>query len=172
MIGQVVDAAATSPPPVASSFASASVSAAPLGGGTLSVVSVAASQLGQAEQPPGSNDGPAIARYRTAVEGASPGSPWCAYFASWCAQSAGTPIGDSGQGLGSVAEITSWASRTGRLTTTPAPGELILFGTEHVGIVESVNADGPVTTIEGNAGNAVSREHHAPSDATGYVRLN
>ena len=171
MIGQVVDVQTS--PPVSSSFASALESAnhASVAAPT-SVVSVAASQLGQAEQPPGSNDGPAIARYRTAVEGASPGSPWCAYFASWCAQSAGTPLGDRGQGLGSVAEITSWASRTGRLTTTPAPGELILFGTEHVGIVESVNADGSVTTIEGNAGNAVSREHHAPSDATGYVRLN
>ena len=51
--------------------------------------------------------------------------------------------------------ITDWAERTGRLTETPQPGDLILFGTEHVGIVESVNPDGTLTTVEGNASNGV-----------------
>src|SRR6185437_16652332 len=51
------------------------------------------------------------------------------------------------------------------------PGELILFGTEHVGIVKSVNADGSLTTVEGNASDGVREETRWPSEATGYVTL-
>ena len=106
-------------------------------------LAAAQTQIGQAEQPPGSNDGPAIGMYRSAVEGScNAGAPWCAYFVSWCAAQAGTPIGDRGQGLGSVAAITDWAGRTGRLVSQPQPGDLILFGTSHVGIVQSVNPTG------------------------------
>jgi hypothetical protein len=149
--------------------------AAPLGAsggsGGLGALQVAESQVGVTEQPPGSNDGPQIAEYRTAVQGAYAGAPWCAYFASWCARQAGVPLGDHGQGFGSVSEITDWARQTGRLTQTPAPGELILFGTQHVGIVKSVNADGSLTTVEGNASNGVNVETRWPSEATGYVVL-
>jgi hypothetical protein len=131
----------------------------------------ACSQLGVTEQPPGSNDGPDIARYRSAVAGAYAGAPWCAYFVSWCAAQAGAPIGDGGSGLGSVEAVTAWAQRTGRFTTQPAPGELILFGGRHIGIVESVNADGTLTTIEANTSDGVHRRIHAVSEATGFVRL-
>ncbi len=141
------------------------------GNAGLAALQVAESQVGVTEQPPGSNDGPQIAEYRTAAQGAYAGAPWCAYFVSWCASQAGAPIGDHGQGLGSVSEITDWARSTGRLTQTPAPGELILFGTEHVGIVKSVNADGSLTTVEGNASNGVREETRWPSEATGYVTL-
>ena len=143
----------------------------PTGGTAPAIVAIAEGEVGQAEQPPGSNDGPAIAMYRSAVEGSYAGAPWCAYFVSWSAAQAGTPIGDRGQGLGSVAAITDWAGRTGRLVSQPQPGDLILFGSSHVGIVQSVNADGSLTTVEGNASNAVSVEQHSPSDATGFVRL-
>jgi hypothetical protein len=141
------------------------------GSAGLAALQVAESQVGVTEQPPGSNDGPEIAEYRTATQGAYAGAPWCAYFVSWCANQAGAPIGDHGQGLGSVAQISDWARSTGRLTQTPAPGELILFGTEHVGIVKSVNADGSLTTVEGNASNGVREETRWPSEATGYVVL-
>ena len=144
------------------------------GGPAPAIVQAAESQVGQAEQPPGSNDGPAVAAYRSAVAGAVPGAPWCAYFASWAARAAGTPIGDGGAGIGSVAGITDWAARTGRLLapgTPPAPGDLILFGDRHVGIVESVAPDGTLTTIEGNEANAVTRRTRMPSEPTGFVRL-
>ncbi len=137
----------------------------------LTALQVAETQVGVTEQPPGSNDGPQIAEYRTATQGAYAGAPWCAYFVSWAAREAGAPLGAQGQGLGSVSEITDWARSTGRLTQTPAPGELILFGTEHVGIVKSVNADGSLTTVEGNASNGVNEETRWPSEATGYVQL-
>lgn len=137
-------------------------------------LAAAETQLGVSEQPPGSNDGPGLETYRDAVAGAVPGEPWCAYFASWAAAQAGAPIGANGQGLGSVSEITDWAASTGRLlpsTATPQPGDLILFGDRHVGLVESVNADGTLTTVEGNYANAVSRVTRSPGEATGYVRL-
>jgi hypothetical protein len=137
-------------------------------------LAAAESQVGVAEQPPGSNDGPQLATYRSAVAGAAPGEPWCAYFASWAAQQAGAPLGANGQGLGSVSEITDWAAATGRLlptSATPQPGDLILFGDRHVGLVESVNQDGTLTTVEGNYANAVTRVTRSPAEATGYVRL-
>jgi hypothetical protein len=34
-----------------------------------------------------------------------------------------------------------------------------------------VNADGSLTTIEGNSSDGVNRRHHARSEATGFVRL-
>lgn len=138
------------------------------------IVAAAATQIGQAEEPPGSNDGPAIATYRSAVAGAQAGEPWCAYFVSWAAREAGKPLGDGGQGIGSVAGIENWASQNGRLLPSnaiPQPGDLILFGTRHVGIVESVNADGTLTTIEGNHQNAVQQVTRRRSEATGFVSM-
>jgi hypothetical protein len=143
------------------------------GGGTRALA-WAQSQIGQTENPPGSNDGPAIATYRSAVAGAQAGQPWCAYFASWAAAQAGTPLGDSGQGIGWVDGIKDWAQRNGKLLpagSTPQPGDLILYGGRHVGIVESVATDGSLTTVEGNEGDAVKRVHRAASEATGFVRL-
>src|SRR3954471_22775336 len=93
-------------------------------------------EVGVAEQPPGSNDSPRIAQYRSATAGAGVG-PWCAYFASWAARQAGTPIGEQGQGFGSVSAVYGWAQRTGRAEpagTKPNPGDLIVWGGEHIGI--------------------------------------
>src|SRR5207244_8472035 len=125
-------------------------------------------------EPPGSNDGPAIAGYRSAVAGAVAGDPWCADFVSWAARQAGASLGDTGQGFAAVQQITDWASATGRLLppgSPPASGDIILFGDRHVGIVEAVNPDGSLTTVEGNSSNAVSRNQRSLSAATGFVRL-
>jgi hypothetical protein len=138
------------------------------------LLGAAESQVGVTEVPMGSNDGPQISMYRDAVAGAAPSEPWCASFVSWAAAQAGEPVGANGQGTDSVAQLTDWAASNGRLlpaSATPAPGDLILFGTHHVGVVESVNPDGSLTTIEGNYNNAVSRVHRLPSEATGYVQM-
>ncbi len=196
MLQQLVTPAAATTTPASSSAGASTVSASPSGSSFqsalasaqadpasavngsgdgsntgLRALAIAKSQLGVTEQPPGSNDGPQISMYRSAVAGSYAGAPWCAYFVSWCAAQAGAPLGSTGQGLGSVAEITDWAKSTGRFTETPQPGDLILFGTEHVGIVESVNPDGTLTTVEGNTSNGVYERQHSPGDATGYVRL-
>ncbi len=141
------------------------------------IVTIAESQLGQTEQPPGSNESPAIAAYRTATTGAIPGAPWCAYFASWAARQAGEPLGTGGEGLGSVGQIWSWAQSTGRAIpngpgVTPQPGDLIVFGDEHVGIVKNVLPNGDIQTIEGNYENKVAANVRTPTEATGYVNMN
>jgi len=145
-------------------------------GGAPPIVAAAESQIGQSEQPPGSNESPAIAEYRSATAGAVPGAPWCAYFASWAARQAGAPIGAQGEGLGSVGEIWSWAQSSGRAIANgpgvvPKPGDLIVFGGEHVGIVRDVLPDGQIQTIEGNYENKVAANVRSPTEATGYVRL-
>ena len=140
------------------------------------IVQVASSQIGQTEQPPGSNDSPEIAAYRTATSGAVAGEPWCAYFVSWAAREAGEPLGAQGQGFGAVSDIWSWAQQTGRAIpngpgVVPAPGDLIVFGDEHVGIVKQVLPDGNIETVEGNYNNQVSQVIRSPTEATGYVRM-
>ena len=169
------DGGAGSPQPLAAAplpgYAATSLPAPGSGG---AVLAAAESQVGAAEEPPGSNDGPQLAVYRSAVAGAMPGQPWCAYFASWAAAQAGVPLGPDGAGLGAVADIASWAASSGRLLppeATPAPGDLVLYGDRHVGIVEAVEPDGSLRTVEGNYANAVSRVHRARAEATGFVRL-
>ena len=147
--------------------------AAPGAGG--GAVAAASGEVGQVEQPPGSNDSPRIAEYRTATAGSGVG-PWCAYFVSWAAKQAGTPVGEAGQGFGSVDALYAWAQRTGRATPAgggpPQPGQLIVWD-EHIGIVESVGPDGSIKTIEGNSSDSVARRSYGPDGggALGYVTL-
>jgi hypothetical protein len=147
------------------------------GGGSAGQRMLAAAQaeLGQAEQPPGSNDSPRIAEYRTATAGSGVG-PWCAYFVSWAAAQAGAPVGEQAQGFGAVSALHDWGQRTGRALpagTTPQPGDIIVWGGRHIGIVEAVLPDGRIQTIEGNSSDQVSRRTYGPDGggATGYVRL-
>ena len=137
------------------------------------MVQIAGGEVGQAEQPPGSNDSPRIAQYRTATAGAEAGAPWCAYFVSWVARQAGVPLGDQGQGFGAVDDLWAWAQRTGRAIPAgqrPQPGDVAVFN-EHVGIVESVLPDGRIQTIEGNSSDRVSRNVRPATDPVGYVRV-
>jgi hypothetical protein len=131
-------------------------------------------EVGVAEQPPGSNDSPRIAQYRQATAGSGVG-PWCAYFVSWAARQAGVPLGDQGQGFGRVDDVFAWAQKTGKALpagSTPAPGDLIVWD-EHIGVVESVDPDGTIHTIEGNSSDKVSQRTYGSDGggALGYVRL-
>ena len=145
------------------------------GGGAQGMLAAAQAEVGVTEQPPGSNDGPRIAGYRQATAGSGVG-PWCAYFVSWAARQAGTPLGEQGQGFGSVSAVWDWAQRTGRTVPAgqpPQAGDIIVWGGRHIGIVESVDAGGSIHTVEGNSSDAVSRRTYGPDGggATGYVRL-
>jgi hypothetical protein len=154
----------------------ATLTAAPGGSSAgQAIVKAAAAEVGVREQPPGSNDGPRIAQYRQATAGSGVG-PWCAYFASWAARQAGAPLGDSGQGFGAVSDVWAWAQRSGKAEpagSRPSPGDLIVWGSRHIGIVESVDPNGAIHTIEGNSSDAVSRRTYGPDGggATGYVHL-
>jgi hypothetical protein len=182
-------AAATAPASASTAFAgtlqqaaaptaTAALAALPAPGGTpagQTILNAVRNEVGVAEQPPGSNDGPRIAQYRQATAGAGVG-PWCAYFVSWAARQAGAPIGDQGQGFGLVDDVWAWAERSGKAIpaagAVPQPGDLIVWD-EHIGVVESVDPDGAIRTIEGNSSDSVARRTYGPDGggAVGYVRL-
>jgi hypothetical protein len=149
------------------------------GGGTsagMAALAAAKGEVGVAEEPPGSNNSPRIAQFRQATAGSGVG-PWCAYFASWAARQAGAPLGDQGQGFGRVDDVYAWAQKTGKAIpagngVAPQPGDLIVWD-EHIGIVESVDPDGKIHTVEGNSSDRVSERTYGPDGggAVGYVRL-
>jgi hypothetical protein len=163
LLGQATGVPAAATPPAGTSAGQA-------------MIDLARQEVGVAEQPPGSNDSPRIAQYRQATAGSGAG-PWCAYFVSWAARNAGVPLGEQGQGFGSVSDVWAWAERSGKAiqpgTQPPQAGDLIVWGGRHIGLVESVDADGSVHTIEGNSSNQVARRTYGPDGggATGYVRL-
>jgi hypothetical protein len=152
----------------------APATAVPAGPGGAGVLAAVQREVGVAEQPPGSNDSPRIAQYRQATAGSGVG-PWCAYFTSWAAREAGMPLGETGQGFGSVDALYAWAQRAGRAVpngpgVAPRPGDLVVWD-EHIGVVEAVLPDGSVLTIEGNSSDQVARRTRAAGSALGYVRM-
>lgn len=173
--------AAATPTAFASQLQSASAATmapapAPTSAGQ-AIVNLVKQEVGVAEQPPGSNDSPRIAQFRQATAGSGVG-PWCAYFTSWAAREAGVPLGDNGQGFGRVDDVYAWAQKAGKAVPNtggdvkPQPGDLIVWD-EHIGVVESVGADGTINTIEGNSSDKVSTRSYPPGSrpAIGYVRL-
>jgi hypothetical protein len=163
---------------VQASSPAASVSMLPATGGSgagQAMVNLVRNEVGVAEEPPGSNDGARIAQYRKATAGSGVG-PWCAYFVSWAAREAGVPLGDAGQGFGRVDDVWAWGERSGKAIPAgsgpPQVGDLIVWD-EHIGIVESVGADGAISTIEGNSSDSVARRTYGSDGggAIGFVRL-
>jgi hypothetical protein len=149
-------------------------------GGGARIAALATAELGVAEQPPGSNDGPRIAQYRTATAGSGVG-PWCAYFTSWVAAQAGVPVGPEGRGIGYVPTVKDWAEQTGRYIpagSAPAQvGDLVVFDRggdgvlDHIGVVTGTSPDGGIRTVEGNSSNRVSARSYGPDGYAGLVRL-
>ncbi len=147
------------------------------------MVALAQRELGVSETS-GNNESPRIREYRTATAGAenTPG-PWCAYFVSWLAKEAGSPVGAGGNGTGYVPTLEAWGRQQGRYAEAdsykPSPGDIVIFNwggsgvADHTGIVESVDTDGTVHTIEGNSSDAVKRREYSSStnDIQGYVRM-
>ncbi|WP_022929931.1 CHAP domain-containing protein [Patulibacter americanus] len=159
-------------------FAKALQGAEAVGGGgqgSTDMVAAARTQHGVVEQPPGSNDSPEIKTYRDAVAGAPGPGPWCAYFVSWAAKETGTPLGDNGQGFGSVDQMWAWAQGAGKATPNgpgvkPKVGDIIILN-QHTGIVTGVKPDGTVETIEGNTSDKVAERTHPAGAAIGYISV-
>ena len=124
------------------------------------------------EIPMGSNRGARIRMYGLATQAPLRYYPaaWCAYFVSWVTKQAGVPIGWGGLGDGLVSRLRDWGHKTGLWQTVPAPGDLIAYP-EHIGIVESIQPNGLVTTIEGNTGDAVRRRLRFVEGAMGFIRV-
>jgi surface antigen len=114
------------------------------------VLAAARSQLGTVEKPPGSN----CTRYGAAYGGN--GQAWCAKFVWWVFRES------HASGLIPKAAYTptfaQWFRDHGRWGSTPRPGAVVFFDfpgdgvnrISHVGLVEAVNRDGTIQTIEGN----------------------
>lgn len=134
------------------------------------MLQIAQGEVGQGEDPKGSNDGVAVRKYRTATPHTGPGDPWCSTWTTWLYNQATGQALNDGKGYAWVPDMENHGKRIGtwmdKGAGTPAPGDFILFdgngdGTsDHIGIIERVNADGSVETIEGNSGtNDVARRH-------------
>lgn len=89
----------------------------------------------------------------------APSAQWCDMFLSWCADRAGVDLLPAPKGSAGVA-VTWNAYEAAGLTTDSEPrrGDLIVFNysdhPNHIGIVEAVNSDGTLTTIQGNTTDA------------------
>jgi len=122
------------------------------------VVEHAVGEIGQKEDPPGSNRGARIDLY-TGKEWY--GAPWCALFVSWAWQYAegGSPFGK----LASALKIRSWAAEKGKIIGAmdkARPGDIGIImraqGRGHVVLISGLEMLGePLRCIEGNCGNAV-----------------
>jgi len=112
------------------------------------VLDVARSQIGTVEGKGGAN--PYGRAYGT------DGVAWCAQFAWWCFRQAGA--GDLIPKTAYTPTLAAWYQQRGRADRTSRVGDLVLFDwpgdgvdrISHVGLVEAVNRDGTLTTIEGN----------------------
>lgn len=101
------------------------------------------------------------------------GQPWCAIFVSWVFYHEGLPLAfTTPKGFAAVQVGISKFKAMGRwYTSGPKPGDLVFFTYSHVGIVESVNGDGSIVSIEGNSSDRVQQVKHK-SDILGYGRPN
>jgi hypothetical protein len=97
------------------------------------------------------------------------GGFWCAKFATWVLNAAGYDIRSDGP-----AQLKQMMPAT----DSPSPGDLVFINlmaddsgqTSHVAVVESINPDGSVNTVEGNGPSTihVARGVRLPSEITGY----
>lgn len=108
---------------------------------------IAASEVGYIEGPADNQT-----KYQKANQ------PWCGAFVNWCAKQVALKIPDctyTPAGAKAFNEAGAWSAVT---DANPMKGDIVFFDfpadgidrISHVGIVEAVNPDGTVTTIEGN----------------------
>ncbi|MGZ4271638.1 MAG: hypothetical protein ACXVSX_20830, partial [Solirubrobacteraceae bacterium] len=96
------------------------------GQGAQAALAYARKHLGVVESPPATNRGPLIDRWNRAT-GTVPGSPWCGNFANACLMAAGFPS-EPWLRLCSAIEGNAKAAKGGwQWTTSPRPGDLVLF---------------------------------------------
>lgn len=110
-------------------------------------------------------------KYRTWYTGTADGQPWCATFISWCANECGLLDTVTIPRFQSCNAGVAWFSERNQFIYTrtyggdeymPQTGDIIFFtgnhsrgNSTHVGIVQYVDDDMNVVTIEGNTSNGV-----------------
>ena len=142
------------------------------------IVAIAESQMGQTEQPPGSNESPAIAAYRTATAGAVPGGALVRVL-----RLLGRPPGGraawrerrrAGVGGADLVVGAEHRSRDSQRTQRHAPARRLDRLRRRARGDRQGRARQRRTsqTIEGNYENKVSANVRTPTEATGYVNMN
>ncbi|MEH2264079.1 CHAP domain-containing protein [Nostoc sp.] len=83
--------------------------------------------------------------------------PWCAMFVSYCFYNAGLPLNiTTSKGFAFCPFGVDWFKDKGLWYRVPQVGDVVFYDWEsdrvsdHVGMVEQVNADGSIVAIEGN----------------------
>jgi hypothetical protein len=135
----------------------------------VSVVEIAAKEIGVVEDPPGSNSGPRVNEYLSSV-GLAPGYAWCAGYVYWCFGEAAAKLNRANPVVKTAGCIDHWRRTLGyKIAAKGAianpsliePGSIFIMsrggGQGHTGIVKSVN-DGYIDTIEGNTNSSFSAE--------------
>lgn len=116
------------------------------------VLALATADVGLVESPPNTNQTKHTRWYGLT-------GPWCAMAVSYWFHKAGLPLAAStSKGFAYTPSGAAWFQQQKRWTTKPARGHVVFFDfpgdgvnrISHVGIVEKVNADGSITTIEAN----------------------
>lgn len=127
-------------------------------------LSIAASQVGEKEDPPGSNWGHPVQDYLASVDIHFPAS-WCMSFMYWCFDHAAGQLGQPNPLYKTGGVLVQWRNRKAnqRFPELRAiPGDIFIMdhggGLGHTGIVEKVDPDGTLHTIEGNTNSGGGRE--------------
>lgn len=146
----------------------------------LQSLAIAATQIGQMEQPVCSNRGPMVDQYLRCVgsplDGSTDSRAWCMAFVYWCFREAATGLNRSTPLQKTAGCLDQWNRAAGqqakgvaRLTavqvfadpTLVKPGLVFVHdhghGLGHTGIVERLLPGGRLVTIEGNTNNDGSR---------------
>lgn len=151
----------------------------------LKAIEIAKKELGTKEQPFQSNN----QKYGLSL--GQNGVPWCALFCSWVMVQTGLKLPKI-----NIAYCPDWVNWFKKMnhyyekTTTPQIGDFVFFAfskkgiannwAEHVGLVEKINPDGSIVSIEGNTssglegsqdnGGGVYRRTRNKPFITGYGR--
>lgn len=122
----------------------------------------AAGQVGQKENPLKSNWGHPVQDYLASV-GIYFAASWCMAFMYWCFKDAAGQLGiknPMARTGGCLAQLSQ--SEKYKVTDDPQPGDVFIMdlghGLGHTGIIESIDPDGTLHTIEGNTNDDGSRE--------------
>lgn len=160
---------------------------------------IAISQIGKEENPRGSNWGKAgdpVPAYLASVGLKFPAS-WCMAFMYWCVDQAVGVLVKAGTAkfinvlqsynplyhTGGVLDQWKYIRPEYKVTEAPQPGDIFIMdlghGLGHTGMIESIDADGTLHTIEGNTNDTGSREgyevarkvRHNQKPIIGYLRF-
>jgi hypothetical protein len=129
------------------------------------------------ESPPGSNMTPIGAWY------GSNGVPWCAETVSYALYNGGFNDGQGNIAFPGATTPKGWAyvpflerafRNAGAFDQTPRVGSAVIFAWnnpdvgDHTGLVESINDDGTLNTIEGNADDSLIRKRRDRTHIRGF----